>query len=354
MSFKVIPTGIPTPTGEVAPSAPLTPRQRAINAFNAAQASGTPPQPTSPEEYSAVRQQSKALEQASSGQEHTSEAPIEQPASEEAPKEVTEARKEEPLSNQYAILARKEKALRAKIQAQEATTRSKEAELKAREEALELRNNSTKSEYEQKFVSKDKLMENPLQILAELGMTYDQLTQAAMNAPKPEDVARDQYIKKLEAKLDALETGQKKVLETFEETQQNNYKQALNQIRIQAETLVKNDPSYETIAAYGKPALDEVVDLIEKTWTEDNILLDVEDAAKEVEEELTNRALKIARLKKIQQRIGSSTSTSNTKQATPASEPKTTAKTLTNQMSASKPLSARERAILAFKGELKN
>lgn len=348
-------TVLNAPTAAPQAAAEPSARERAVAAFKASeqgqqQAAEQPVRnasQVSPEEYSAV----KAPTLDTSGQEHTSETSTE-PVSAEST-EATDTRKEEPLSNQYAILARKEKQLRAKIQAQEAATRTRESELKAREAALEAKLNSQKSEYESKYLSRDKIMENPIQALSEMGLTYDQLTQYAMNAPKPEDVAREQHIKRLEAKLEALETGQKKVLDTFEENQQNSYKQALNQMRVQASNLVKTDPSYETIAAYGKEALDEVVKLIEETWKQDEVLLDVEEAVKAVEDELTNRALKFAKLKKIQQRINPTTPV--TKQQV-AAEPKqqTQVKTLTNQMSASKPLSVRQRAILAFKGELKS
>lgn len=355
----ITPVNAPRPVGGEAQAQPQqSAKQRAIAAFNASakaveQARQQPVQnPTrvAPEEARIVRPQPSTEQvEESAGQEYSSEAPTEQPV--ETPPEATQ-RKEEPLSNQYAILARKEKALRAKIQAQEAAQRSKEAELKAREEALEARNSSTKTEYESKYVSKDTLTQDPIRVLSELGLTYDQLTQLAMNGPKPEEIARDQYIKKLEAKLDALETGQKKVLETFEESQQNSYKQALGQMRKQAESLVKSDPSYEMVAAYGNTALNEVVDLIEKTWNEDQILLDVEDAVKEIENEYTNRALKMVSLKKIQQRIARNASPAP-KAGQPA-QPQNQVKTLTNQMGASKPMSNRDRAILAFKNELKS
>ena len=359
MSFTITPKGGQTSqtSGATTTEQPqLSARERAVQAFKASergmqQAAEQPVQNANnvtPEEISAIKPSTKTV----SGQEHINEASTE-PVS-ETPSEATDTRKEEPLSNQYAILARKEKQLRAKIQAQEAATRTRETELKAREAALEAKLNSQKSDYESKYVSKDSLLQNPIQALSELGLTYDQLTQYAMNAPKAEDVAREQHIKRLEAKLAELETGQKKVLETFEESQQNSYKQALNQMRVQAQSLVKTDPSYETIAAYGKEALDEVVTLIERTWNEDQILLDVEEAVKAVEEELTERALKFARLNKIQQRIKPATSPVVKQQVAEAPKQTTQVKTLTNQMGASKPLNAKQRAILAFKGELKS
>jgi hypothetical protein len=47
----------------------------------------------------------------------------------------------------------------------------------------------------------------------------------------------------------------------------------------------------------------EVVSLIEETWTNTGTLLDVEDAARQIEEQLVEEAYKLAKLSKIQNKF---------------------------------------------------
>jgi hypothetical protein len=97
------------------------------------------------------------------------------------------------------------------------------------------------------------------------------------------------------------------------------------------------------------------VDLIEKTFKEDGILLSVEEAAKEVEDELVSQLSKYAqKIKKLQQKFAPQSKAApqqpvNNKTAGQQQQP---GKTLTNSMGASRPLSTRERAILAFENKL--
>lgn len=337
--MKIVPAGQPNQAGYSAPSSKSI--QNAINAFNnGQQAPVANPSQISPEEMSAVRPPSSGEEQ--KVQKNTIEGtPTEKVV--EPPKEAT-GPKEEPLSTQYAILARKEKALRAKVEAQEAATKAREVEIRAKEDALRAK----EVEYQAKYISKDELLQNPLNKLGELGLTYDQLTELATNSPKPEDLARDAYTKKLEARLEALEGNHKKSVESFQEQQTQAYQQAIRQLNSEATQLVNTDASYETIKATS--SVKDVVDLIEKTFKADGILMSIDEAAKLVEEELVERGLKIAGLDKIQKRLAAAKSAEK-----PIEPPKQSQelKTLTNAVSSTRQLSAKERAILAFKGELK-
>lgn len=259
--------------------------------------------------------------------------------------ETKAAEPEEPISSQYAVLARKEKALRAREQ----QFRQREEAIKAREAAL----NPQKPAFdESKYISKDKLASDPFSVLSELGLTYDDITNKALNAPTPEQRAQQEYVKKLESRLEALEQGQSKVQKTFEESAQESRKQAVTQIRNEAANLVYTDPAFETIKETN--SLGDVVELIEKTFDTDGILLTVEEAAQQVEEYLVEEAMKIARIKKIQQRLMPKAADSIAPQASkPTDQPKQQQlKTLTNSVSASRQLTSRERAILAAEGKL--
>lgn len=278
------------------------------------------------------------------GQPDTSEAKEETapPAKAETP-----AKEETPLSTQYAILARKEKQLRAKAQAQEAAFKAKEAELAAKEAQYR----SKDEEYKSGYIPKARISEDLMNVLAEAGISYDQVTQAVLNQTQ-QDPATKAMIARMEAKIAALEESQGKVKQSFEEQQAQSYQQAVNQIRTEVKQIVFTDPQFEMTKHTN--SVDDVVELIEKTFKEDGRLMTPEEAALEIEEYLTDRAVKLAQLSKIQKKLQPAT-----KQAPKATEseqapkqPQTQQlKTLTNAVGTSRKLSARERAIAAFKGE---
>lgn len=278
----------------------------------------------SPEELSAVQ-----------APETRQEYKDEKTGSEEKPAEVTKP-PEEPLSAQFAQLARKEKAIRAKVQelkAKEAAIAAKDAEYAAKD-----------TEYKSKYISRDAITQDPWSVLADLGVTYDQLTQQALSTVQ-QDPATKAYLAKLEAKIQQLEQDNAGTKKTFQDNQNQQYNQAVNQIRSETKALVASDPAYETIRETN--SVDDVVDLIEQTFKKDGVLLTVEEAAQEVENHLVDEALKIARIKKIQLKLApQETKQPLQKQQQPQ------AKTLTNAMGASRQMSAKERAILAFQGKL--
>lgn len=249
---------------------------------------------------------------------------------------------EEPISSQYAVLARKEKALRLRDQ----QLRQREAAIKASEAP---KAPSAPTFDESKYVSKDRLEKDPFGALAELGLDYSQLTDRLLNSPSPEAQKQQAYISKLESRLEALESGQTKVQKTFEEREVESRKQAVSQIRSEVGKLVMTDPQFETIKE--TRSLNDVVELIEKTFDEDGILLTVEEAAQQVEDYLVDEAMKIAKIKKIQLRLAAGLpATAQTKQTDAPKQQQL--KTLTNSVSSSRPLTSKERAILAFQGKL--
>lgn len=246
--------------------------------------------------------------------------------------------KEDLLSTKYAAMARKEQVLR-----------KRDLELKAREAEIEKRQKTYESDYVPRSKVGELLQQNP----ESLGLSWDQITQLVLNQPKPEDVA----FQKLQAKIQSLEDNQSQVKTEIEQQQQRAYTQAVEQIRQDAKGLIESDPAYETIKE--EDAAEAVVELIEKTYKEKGILLDTADAANQVEEFLLNRALKLARLSKVQAKLNPPPVEA------PAPEKRTLAQavkvqpqqTLTNAMQASSqpPKSARERrdrAIQAFLGQV--
>ncbi|MDE2106538.1 MAG: hypothetical protein KGL39_55500, partial [Patescibacteria group bacterium] len=98
----------------------------------------------------------------------------------------------------------------------------------------------------------------------------------------------------------------------------------------------------------------DVVDLIEQTFKEEGRVMDVEEAANEVENYLLEEIEKLTRIEKLKKRMEAKpAATPKSDEQTPQKKQPQTMKTLTNAASSSRQLSAKERAILAFKGELK-
>ena len=317
-------TPVESPSANSAPSSATDARARAIAALQG----NVPvqnPSSISPEESGAIRRSANS-------------DTVEQPS------EVTEPEsKEAPLSPQYAALARKEKAIRAKAIAQEQSFKAREAALIAREAELTSKSNPSLDNY----ISKDKLKENAFGVLSELGLTYDQLTEQAIAQQSPEWQMFSQMRQEMQEELRKVREEQAESRKSFEQQQAQAYQQALSQIRNETKNLVNSDPSYEAIKATG--SVNDVVELIERTFNEEGRLLTVEEAASAVEEYLTEEATKLSRLGKIQKRLEQAKQPSTKTQPSAANQ----MKTLTNSVGAQKPLSARERALLAFKNELK-
>lgn len=253
--------------------------------------------------------------------------------------------KEDPLSTQYALLARKEKALRAKVQAQDLALKAREAAFAEREAAIKAK----EAEYTSNYIAKSRIKSDPLSVLTEEGVSYDELTNAILNPQSKQDPRILAEIEKLKAEVQASKDWQIKAKEESAAQQKQAYNQAVNQIRNEAKQLIQNDPSFEMIKE--TRSVGDVVELIEKTYNEDGVLLSVEEAALEVEEYLASQAIKLAKINKIKSRLNEVQKPAQPQQA--AKQPQPGMKTLTNSVNASKSMSVRERAIAAFKGELK-
>jgi outer membrane murein-binding lipoprotein Lpp len=280
----------------------------------------------SPEELGALRQGSSDN--------------VETPAAPEATPEQPKA-KEDPLSSQYATLARKERALRAQIQQFKADQAKYQAERDAyKQPEIDL----------SKYIDRERLKSDPLAVFADAGLSYDELTQAILSQSNVQTDPRvNAQLARMEAEIKAAREEAKALRDAQDNNQKQSYQQALNQIKGEASKLVYTDPAFEMIKATN--SISDVVELIEETFKADGTLMTVEDACQAVEEHLFEEAMKLTKVKKLQQRLGQSTAqpaaTTNTKQPQ-----QTTSKTLTNGMTGQRPMSARDRAIAAMQGKL--
>lgn len=241
---------------------------------------------------------------------------------------------QDPKLDQYA---RKEKELmrrKREIDAQLASERTKWQQ--------------QEQEYKTNYIPKSRLSEDPLSVLNDAGVSYEKLTELILQQPNQNDPTIRALKSEIEALKNKYNEGEKKQQEQI--TQQ--YQQAMKQIGTEVKLLVDGDAEYETIKETGM--YDAVSELIEQTYQSEGYLMDISEAAKEVENYLVEEAMKMSQLKKVQSR----SKPADTPQAqASASNTQSQIKTLTNAQA--KPTvtrtsekERRERALAAFHGKL--
>lgn len=347
--MQVTPKAGPATAAPQGPTSTETSRTRAISAFKQAstpQAQSHPvpnPSQISPEMMSAVTSQVQEPEVIA--EEVVTES-VE--GLETAP---TEQKPQDPASRQFAQLAKREKQLRQQFQKQEDAFKAREAALQAREQQLSSQPKTDLSNY----YSKDQIKQNYLQVLVDAGVPIEEAVQQLVNTSNtPRDPRTEATISELKQQINELRQANEDSKKNQIEAQNQQYQAAVKQIRTDVTNLVKTDPAYEIIKATG--SVKDVVELITETYNKDGVLLSIEEAAQQVEDYLSEEALKLTKLQKIQKRQAELSAKSK-----PLSTPKTPGavgsqpqpmKTLTNAVASSRPLTAKERAILAFKGQL--
>jgi len=204
-------------------------------------------------------------------------------------------------------------------------------------------------EYSTNYISKNRLTEDPLTVLTEAGISYDKLTELLLNSP----TANDPTIRALRNELQAIKKSQQDSEERSQQAVQAQYTQALGQIRLEVNTLISNNPEFETIKAAGMQ--EAVTELIEQTFNAEQYLMDIETAAREVENHLVEEGYKMSQLSKIKARLNPQTP--KTEEPASSQRPQSqTIKTLTRAVNAqpSKRSSEKERiarAMAAFVGK---
>lgn len=262
-------------------------------------------------------------------------------ASPEEPIEAPKA-KEDPLSSQYATLARKERALRQQIQQFKAEQEKYKADQAAQSQTkapeLDL----------SKYVDRERLKADPLSVFEEAGLSYDEIVEQVLARSQIQtDPRLKTQLAKMEAEIKAARDEAKALRDAQENSQKQSYQQALAQIRSEVNKVAFTDPNYEMIKATN--SMNDVVELIEETFKADGNLLSTEEAMQLVEDHLLEEAIKLSKVKKLQQKLAAPAAPQ--KPVTKTEQPQQS-KTLTNSMSGSKPMSARERAIAAMEGKL--
>lgn len=228
----------------------------------------------------------------------------------------------QPLSPQFAALAKQKRAL----QLERAEFDKQKAELE------QLRGTQSPSDLIAKLKS------DPLSVLQEHGVTYDQLTDAILNGNQS-----DPAIQELKKEIEALKKGVETQFQTREQAQEEA---ALTEMLYQAEALAKEGDAFEMIRS--ENAYDQVLRLIHSTYKQSGRVLDVTEAMNQIENKLLERAEKLASINKVRNKLVPPAPIQP-----PLQPQQRQMRTLTARDSAAPVSDRRARAMAAFSGTLK-
>lgn len=228
----------------------------------------------------------------------------------------------QPLSPQFAALAKQKRALQVK-----------EKELADREKAL-----GSGAPMKEAEELKARIKANPLSVLQENGVTYDQLTEAILSDQSNPD------IQALKDEIKALKGDVEKSFVTREEQAEEA---ALTEILYEAEDLSKEGEAYEMIRATGQSAYDKVLRNIYDEYKKTGRVPSTSKIMDKVENELLADAERLASIGKVRSKLAPPP-------APPLqSQPQRQMRTLTARDTASPQMDRKARAIAAMNGTLK-
>jgi len=240
-------------------------------------------------------------------------------------------KKEDPLSQRFAMLARREQGI---VKAQQ-DLKAKEAELAKREETL----GSAGSLESQR---KKEVAENPLKALEYYGVTYEQLTNFILQGEKatPEMTASKIVDEKFEAFKKQQEEEKAAAAAKEREDLEKQHQETLEQFRTDVQDFVKShSEEYELINLYNQAPL--VISTIEQHFEatskdgKPGKILSFKEAADLVEKYLEDEAMKAMATKRLSAKGAPQPKVDPAKAGeaeTPAQQ-----RTLTNTMSSSAP-----------------
>lgn len=223
-------------------------------------------------------------------QETAPEERPEAPKAPEAPKEPSA--EEQQFAAKFAALSRKEKQIRDRERALQQQMSAMEQRMKELEEGR-----SEVSKYKE---LPNRLKKEPLKVLEESGLTFEQLAEMVLNDGKPTPDMHlqetltpiQQKIKELEEKLAAKEAAE----------QESKVEATLQQFMGQLTDFVNGTEDYELIRA--NDAVDLVYDVIEQHHSETGEILSNKEAADAVENYLLEEAKKLVDREKVKKLLG--------------------------------------------------
>lgn len=241
--------------------------------------------------------------------------------------EASVAEETKPLSPQLAAFARQKRALQVK-----------ERELAEREAKLNSQSGSSTSD---ELIAK--LKANPLSVLQENGVTYDQLTEAILSNPINPEIGQ------LKDELKALK---EELTQQFTTRDKQAEDQVSHEWTLEANRMAADGDTYQFIRE--AEMIPDVIEGIKAHWRATGELNDLVDTMNKLEERLVENALKAAQIKKVQARLTPSLPEDPQEMPrTPGANVKQM-RTLTSRDNA-RPIGSdrRSRAMAAFHGQFK-
>lgn len=217
------------------------------------------------------------------------QTPVEAPAKPEVPQA------DDKFASKFAALSRKEKEIRHR----EAQFTAEMERIKAEKSEIE-KWKAEKSNADSEF--KNKISSNPLKVLEELGITFEDLTKMQLNEqnPTPEMlIARTRqelesgYKKELEELRNSLKQEKEKAASEQHEQVVSGFKKQINQF------VDANEEAYELIKM--NDAQELVFDVIQEYYESSGKVLSIEEAAKYTEQHLEEEAKRVMEAKKFKQ-----------------------------------------------------
>lgn len=232
----------------------------------------------------------------------------------------------QPLSPQFAALAKQKRALQVK-----------ERELAEREKALTAPPQGSGGE---ELIAR--LKSDTLSVLQEHGILN---TPDFYNSITEKMLAGDTFNPELYAMKEEIKALKKGVDESFSSREQQQEESALTEMLYEAESLAKEGDAFELIRASGDQGYDKVLRLIHSTYKKTGRVLDLQEAMNTVENQLLSDAEKYASLNKLRSKFAP---------AEPLKpQPQNGMRTLTARDTASPTMSRRARAMAAMAGTLR-
>jgi len=236
----------------------------------------------------------------SSSHEHLNDVVENQNSSVDAAEEVEQSLEQasnpdrDDFSRKFAALSRREKEIRAK-----------EVEYDQRIAELEARFQPKKEvEKEPELPFEYRLKQNPLKALEDMGLSYDKLTELALNDGKltPDmqmRLMREELENDYKSKYKELED---RIIEKEKNDEQRRYDEIETGFKNEIEAFVSSKPEqFELIQA--NEAKDVVYEVIEEHYNETGKILDIEEAANAVESYLEEEAEKLLKLGKLRSKF---------------------------------------------------
>lgn len=210
-----------------------------------------------------------------------------------APEPVAEKPREQPRADRFAVLARKEAEVFRKAQA----VRQQQAEIARQAEEIRAFQSA-----------RQQALQNPLEALKSLGLTYEQVTDFVLNDNKPTPNLEVMSVRQeLEEFKRQQREEQQQLLAQRREMEQQEIQQTIQQFQEEVnEYVTQHSETYELTALYNGANL--VTQVIEEHFKQEGKLLSIPEAAKLVEEHYEDLARKTLATKKFaatQQKVAS-------------------------------------------------